>query len=139
MPDTLRLTHGIRTLMCAPDGPPVGSDSDALELVGQALQHNASLVVVPAGRLDDGFFVLSTGIAGQIMQKFVNYHLRLAIVGDLTRHLAVSSALRSLVYESNRGHHVWFVADHSQLDERLQRAQHAPTGRPRSGPEEPEE
>jgi hypothetical protein len=58
-------------------------------------------------------------VAGEVVQKFVNYRLRLAIVGDLTTHLAVSAALRDFVRESNRGRQLWFVADDAELDARL--------------------
>ena len=50
------------------------------------------------------------------MQKFVNYQIRLAVVGDLSAQLERSSALRALVHESNRGRHVWFVDRIEDLD-----------------------
>ncbi|MER6615419.1 DUF4180 domain-containing protein [Streptomyces xantholiticus] len=53
------------------------------------------------------------------MQKFVNYRLRLVVVGDISRHLQASSAMRALVHESNRSDHVWFVPDVDTLDSRL--------------------
>lgn len=71
-------------------------------------------------RLSDDFFVLRTGLAGAITQKFVNYHQRLAVVGDLSAKLAESNALRSWVEESNRGRHLWFVATLQELNDRLQ-------------------
>ena len=36
------------------------------------------------------------------MQKFVSYRLTLAVVGDISSHLATGSALQALVRESNR-------------------------------------
>jgi hypothetical protein len=125
VPDTIGVTRGVRVLFCAPDGARLGSGDDVLDLVGQALGHRAGLVAVPVRRLHEDFFRLHTGVAGEVMQKFVNYRLRLAVVGDVTRHLAASSALRALVHESNRGRHVWFVADHAELDARLERSEAA--------------
>ena len=77
------------------------------------------MVAVPAHRFDDRFFALRTGVAGEIMQKFVNYRMRLAVVGDISAHVAASTALRDLVYESNRGGHIWFVADLDEQDTQL--------------------
>jgi len=114
--------HGVRTVLCAPDGPRLRSDRDVIDLIGHALEHGAEMVVVPAQRLDDGFFTLRTGVAGEVIQKFVNYRLRLAIVGDISRHLQKSSALRDFVGESNRGRHVWFAPDLAALDARLESA-----------------
>lgn len=77
------------------------------------------VVAVPAERLDERFFSLGTRFAGEIMQKFANYRLRLVVVGDISRHLQASSAMRALVHESNRSDHVWFVPDVDTLDSRL--------------------
>jgi hypothetical protein len=118
MPDLVMERRGVPVLVCDTDGAPVATVQDALDLIGGAFQH-ADVVAVPAGRLDERFFSLSTGLAGEIMQKFVNYRLRLAIVGDISRHVDASTALRDLVYESNRGQQVWFVADLDGLDARL--------------------
>lgn len=107
-------------LVCAADGPPVRSDRDALDLIAEALGHQVDLVAIPVQRLPDEFFTLGTGLAGAITQKFVNYRLRLAVVGDIGRHDG-SSALRAFVSEANRGGQLWFVADLAELESRLAR------------------
>jgi hypothetical protein len=112
--------HDVPVLVCAADGPPVQTDGDALNLIAEALGHQVDLVAIPVARLPDDFFALGTGLAGVISQKFVNYRLRLAIVGDITRHDR-SSALRAFVAEANRGGQLWFVADLAELETRLTR------------------
>jgi hypothetical protein len=111
--------HGIDVLVCSPDGEPLSTEQDAVEVIGEALQAGASMVVIPVERLADEFFQLSTRTAGDILQKFVNYRLRVAIVGDIAHHLASSAALRDFVTETNRGEQVWFVATTAELDQRL--------------------
>ena len=118
MADILTQYDGVTALVCDTDGPTIATVQDALDLIGAALSQ-AEVVAVPATRFDDAFFTLRTGLAGEIMQKFVNYQLRLVIIGDLSRHLESSSALRALVHESNRGQHIWFVADLDELGARL--------------------
>ncbi|MGN9808207.1 DUF4180 domain-containing protein [Micromonospora sp. BQ11] len=118
MPDDIREQAGVRVLVCDPDGPPIVTEQDALDLIGSAFL-GVEVVAVPASRLDPRFFSLGTRFAGDVMQKFVNYRLRLVVVGDIAAHLAASSALRALVQESNRGGHVWFVPDLDALDARL--------------------
>ncbi len=115
--------HGVRVLQCAPEGTRLRGDRDAVDLIGTAFEHRAALIVLPVERLDDDFFRLRTRIAGEIIQKFVTYGMRLAIVGDISRHLDESSALRAFVNESNRGKDVWFVASVEELDRRLGQAQ----------------
>lgn len=118
MPDVLQERAGVPVLVCDPAGPPIVTERDALDLIGAAFL-GATAVAVPADRLDPSFFSLGTRFAGEVMQKFVNYRLRLVIVGDISPHLAASAALRALVAESNRHDHVWFVPDLDALDDRL--------------------
>jgi len=78
--------------------------------------------VLPAATLPAGFFDLSTGIAGALIQRLVNCRLRIAILGDIAEHLAASESLRAFVDESNRGRQVWFLSDAAALEARLARA-----------------
>ena len=118
MTDRVEQRNGVPVLVCAADGPPLAAVQDALDVIGSAFSRS-DVVALPATRLDERFFTLGTGLAGEIMQKFVNYRIRLAIVGDISAHLAASSALRALVHESNQGRQIWFVADLGDLDSHL--------------------
>lgn len=118
MADEVRELGGAQVLVCDPDGPPVATVQDALDLIGAAFL-GAEVVAVPASRLDESFFELGTRFAGEVMQKFVNYRLRLAVVGDISAHVDASPALSALVRESNGGGHVWFVPDLEGLGARL--------------------
>jgi hypothetical protein len=113
--------HGVRVFECAAEGPPPRNDRDAVELIGQAVEHRASVIVIPAERLGGDFFDLKTRIAGEVLQKFVTYGVRVAIAGDISRQVSESAALRDFVYECNRGPHIWFVADAGELGRRLKR------------------
>ncbi|MDQ0688135.1 hypothetical protein QF032_007176 [Streptomyces achromogenes] len=119
MTGTLLTLHGTRVLRCAPDGPPLDGERAALDLIGDAFGQDAQLVAVPAERVGEDFFRLRSGVAGEVVQKFVNYRIRLAVVGDVSRQLAESSALRDFVREANRGSQLWFLADDGALDDRL--------------------
>jgi len=55
---------------------------DATDLISAAWSEEATLVVIPVTRLHEDFFRLRTGLAGEIVSRFVGYRLRLAIVGD---------------------------------------------------------
>ncbi len=111
--------HGVRVLLLEAEGEPISTPDDATDLVASAWSHQAELVAVPLERLDPKFFKLKTGLAGEITQKLVNYRLRLAVVGDISAHVAKSDALRDYVRESNRADHVWFVESEADLERRL--------------------
>jgi hypothetical protein len=119
MTDTIETRAGVPVLLCSPTGPTITESQDALDLIGAAFS-GAEAVVIPVSRLDRSFFTLSTGLAGEIMQKFVNYRLRLAIVGDMTEFTEASGALRDLIRESNKGTQIWFLPSLEDLDARLQ-------------------
>ncbi len=112
-------TRGVRVFECPVDGTELKSDRDAVNVMNMALEHGASLVLIPTACLNADFFDLKTRIAGEVLQKFVTYHMRVAIVGDISHYMAESSTLRDFVHETNRGQEVWFVADRAELEKYL--------------------
>ncbi len=73
-------------------------------------------IVISKQLITEDFFVLSTGLAGEILQKFVNYGGRIAIYGDYSHY--TSKPLRDFIYESNNGKDVFFV---SSLEEAVKK------------------
>ena len=110
---------GVRALVADADGMPISGGQDVLELIGSVYYDDVSWVVLPAERLTDDFFTLGSGVAGDIVQKFVNYRLGFAVLGDVSRFTANSTSLADFVRESNRGRHTWFVADIDEFRTRL--------------------
>ena len=77
-------------------------------------------MILPKAALDERFFVLSSGLAGDVLQKFVNYQLKLAIVGDFSVY--TSKPLKDFIYESNNANHVFFVASTEEAVAKLSRS-----------------
>jgi hypothetical protein len=82
---------------------------DVLDLMAEAGSNGCSSLIVSSNSLNAGFFDLKTGIAGEILQKFSNYRVRLAIIGDFT--LFKSNSLRDFIRECNRGGFIIFCED----------------------------
>jgi hypothetical protein len=122
MTEGLTLIGNERVLVYAPLGALLAKESDALDLIGEAVGQDASWVALPVSRLHEDFFRLETRLAGAILQKLVNYGVKLAVVGDITPWLERSKALRDFALETNQGKHFWFVEDLPQLVARLSRA-----------------
>jgi len=116
---TLEKIHDVPVLMCTPEDEAICGEREALDLIGNAGYQGAQWVVVPADRLDEAFFRLHTRVAGDIVQKFVQYRMGLAVLGDISRHTQTSSALRDFVRECNGGRQTWFVTDMDELRARL--------------------
>lgn len=119
MNELIRDSHGTRILVCADQGSLLASEKDANDFMSAAWERDATWVALPVSRLVGDFFQLSTRIAGDVIQKFVNHGLKLAIVGDISAWLAGSKALRDFVYEANRGETALFVNDLDELDRRI--------------------
>lgn len=90
----------------------------ALDLIMSAKYDAGTKNIVIAKELiTEDFFVLSRGLAGEILQKFINYGAKIAIYGDFSHY--TSKPLRDFIYESNHGKDVFFVATEQEAIEAL--------------------
>lgn len=64
-------------------------------------------IVIDKKAVSEDFFILSTGMAGEILQKYMNDHVKLAVYGDFSHY--TSKPLRDFIYESNHGKDFFFV------------------------------
>jgi hypothetical protein len=93
----------------------------ALDLMASVrYETDADRIALDQSALDERFFSLGTRLAGDVLQKFVNYRMKLAIIGDFSGY--ASKALRDFIYESNNGSHVFFVSNEAEAIEKLSRA-----------------
>lgn len=74
-------------------------------------------IIIPKNLISEDFFILSTGLAGEILQKFVNYGGRIAIYGDYSHY--TSKPLKDFIYESNKGKDVFFAATQDDAIDKL--------------------
>lgn len=80
----------------------------ALDMMASAqYETDCDKLIIDKSCVTDEFFVLSTGIAGEILQKFINYRKKIAIVGDYSKY--TSKPLRDFIYESNNGNSIYFL------------------------------
>lgn len=80
---------------------------DGLDLLGNLYYQGFDRIVLNEKNITPAFFDLKNGLAGEILQKFSTYRVRLAIVGDFSKY--TSQSLTDFIYESNKGKHVNFV------------------------------
>lgn len=90
----------------------------ALDMIATVKYETGShLMVLNKSALTEDFFKLSTCLAGEILQKFINYGVKIAIVGDFSSYS--SKPLKDFIYESNQGKDVFFVSTVDEAIERL--------------------
>jgi hypothetical protein len=81
---------------------------EIMDIMAEARMNDASGIIIHEGSLDPAFFDLKTRVAGEILQKFSNYRMRLAIVGDFSVY--DSKSLKDFIRESNRYGIIRFVS-----------------------------
>jgi hypothetical protein len=85
----------------------ISTSEDGLDLLGNIYYQGFDGIVLNEKNITPDFFELKSGIAGEILQKFSTYQVRLAIVGDFSKY--TSKSLTDFIYESNKGRHINFV------------------------------
>jgi hypothetical protein len=86
---------------------------DALDLIGNI---ESEYIILYEYNFENDFFDLSTKKLGDILQKFTNYRVKLAIIGDFEKYK--SKTLKDFIYESNKHREYLFVALISQVIKR---------------------
>lgn len=105
--ETNKMNYNVRQknhqkyIECFSAEPPISSEQEALDLVAVCGENNTNLLLIHAETLSENFFKLKTRIAGMIMQKFVNYRVKTAII--LPGDAKINGKFKELMAESNRG------------------------------------
>jgi hypothetical protein len=102
------------------DVPVITDAQSALDIASTLHYERDCLnIAINKAAITEDFFKLSTGVAGEIAQKLVNYRFRLAIIGDFTGY--TSKPLHDYIRECNRGGHLYFVDSEEAAIEKLGR------------------
>ncbi|HBG25252.1 MAG: alpha/beta hydrolase [Bacteroidetes bacterium GWF2_41_61] len=104
------VTHNINDTIIAEvtsDEIIINNPEDGLDLMGNLYYQGFDRIVINEKNITSDFFDLKNGIAGEILQKFSTYRIRLAIVGDFSKR--TSKSLTDFIYESNKGKQIIFV------------------------------
>lgn len=95
----------------------IKSVNDALDLMGFLNYQGFTQIILKEKHFGAEFFDLKTKIAGDILQKYVNYGVKLAIVGDFSS--VESNSLNAFIIECNRGKHIFFADSTNQAVDML--------------------
>jgi hypothetical protein len=85
----------------------INTTEDGLYLLGNLYYYGFDRIVTNEKNITAAFFDLKNGIAGEILQKFSNYRVRLAIVCEFSKY--TSKSLSDSIYESNKSSQINFV------------------------------
>ena len=98
--------EGEKIAIVRAEGLVIKSAADVLDMMADvAFGFDCKRIAISKENVTEEFFDLKTGLAGEILQKYVNYRIKLAIWGDFSTYS--SKSLRDFIYESNKGEHVF--------------------------------
>lgn len=109
------ITHNVNDVNIAEliSADVIVNDTEAgFDLLGNLFYGGFDRVIIHEKNITPEFFDLKSGIAGEILQKFSNYRVRLVIIGDFCKY--TSKSLKAFISESNRGRQVNFAASQSE-------------------------
>ena len=95
----------------------INDTQDALDIMANAACQGARSLIINEMNLRPEFFELRTKVAGEILLKFSNYRMKLAIIGEFEKYK--SKSLKAFIGESNRGNQVFFVPDRNTAITRI--------------------
>ena len=114
----VRVQNGRTVAVIAGQEKVITDAQSALDLIMAAkYEAGTNLLAVDKESICEDFFILSRGLAGEILQKFINYHAKIAIFGDFSVY--TSKPLKDFIYESNQGKDVFFLGTMEEAVERL--------------------
>lgn len=76
------------------------TDRNILDLIAVCMENRSELLLLHGEALSEDFFKLSTGVAGEIIQKLVNYHIKTAAI--ISDELKNKGRFREMALEANR-------------------------------------
>lgn len=110
--------NNVSVAVITADQPVITDPQSALDFAMTVKYETGSTnIAINKGAISDDFFILSTCLAGEILQKFTNYGVRLAIFGDFSKY--TSKPLKDFIYESNKGKSFYFQPDRSSAVNKL--------------------
>lgn len=95
----------------------IQTTQNALDLMVDVYYQDMDRMILHEKNITPDFFDLQNGIAGDILQKFSNYRMRLAIVGTFGDY--TKKSITDFIFESNKFGQINFVGSVEVALERL--------------------
>ncbi|MGU3370988.1 DUF4180 domain-containing protein [Bacillus mycoides] len=109
---------GINIAVVRNDTVLISDVQSALDLMATVqYEADSKRIAINKSLISESFFDLKTRLAGDILQKFINYSVKIAIIGDFSMYN--SKSLKDFIYECNKGKDIFFLATEQLAIEKL--------------------
>lgn len=82
---------------------PISTENDALDQIALCWEVESNLLMIHYATLSEDFFSLKTKVAGNIIQKLINYNIKTAAV--IPKEIMENGRFREMALEMNKGNH----------------------------------
>jgi DNA-binding PadR family transcriptional regulator len=82
---------------------PLSTENDALDLIALCWEHEINAIMIHYAALSGDFFKLRTKVAGNIIQKFINYSIKAAAI--IPQETIEKGRFKEMALETNKGNH----------------------------------
>lgn len=82
---------------------PLSAENDALDLVALCFEHETYALMIHYAALSEDFFKLKTKLAGNLIQKFINYNIK--VVAIIPQEIIHNGRFKEMIVEANKGNH----------------------------------
>jgi len=96
---------------------PLSTENDALDLIALCWEHEAHLIMIHYTALSEDFFKLKTKVAGNIIQKFINYGIKAATI--MPQDTVQKGIFKEMALETNKGNHFRMYDDKGEAEKWL--------------------
>ncbi len=112
--------NGVEMAIVESDVELITDVQSALDLMATvSYEAGCNVIIINKSSICEDFFDLKTRLAGEIIQKFINYQAKIAIIGDFSVY--TSNSLKDFIYESNKGRDLFFLPTEEQAIAKLSR------------------
>ncbi|MEK4912862.1 DUF4180 domain-containing protein [Bacillus sp. FSL E2-8887] len=109
---------GINIAVVRNDTVLISDVQSALDLMATVqYEVDSKRIAINKSLISESFFDLKTRLAGDILQKFINYRVKISIIGDFSMY--TSKSLKDFIYECNKGKDIFLLATEQQAIEKL--------------------
>lgn len=81
----------------------LSSEQDVVDCISICMENDIYTIILHSNVLSEDFFNLKTGLAGMALQKFINYHVKVAIIIEEAEKL--NDRFKEMIMEANKGNH----------------------------------
>lgn len=81
----------------------LSSEQDVVDCISICMENDVYTIILHSDVLSENFFNLKTGLAGMALQKFINYHVKVAVIIEEVEKL--NERFKEMIMEANKGNH----------------------------------